>query len=117
MPILSVIIPAYNEDENIAAALDDVLRDVAPHVPDLEILVVDDGSRDRTAELARQAAASSSAPTGAHCLHRPALGFQQVCPHIQLPQRRHFWKSGLISSMAARRAASCCAPPTARCTS
>lgn len=58
MPSLSVIIPAYNEEENIVAALDDVLRDVAPTVPDLEIIVIDDGSKDRTPELAKQAAAS-----------------------------------------------------------
>jgi glycosyltransferase involved in cell wall biosynthesis len=57
MPLLSVIIPAYNEEDNIVAALDDVVRDVASCVPDLEILVIDDGSRDRTTELARQVAA------------------------------------------------------------
>ncbi|MGE0212686.1 MAG: glycosyltransferase family 2 protein [Parvibaculaceae bacterium] len=49
MTALSVIVPAYNEEENIAGALEDVLRDVGRVVPDLEIVVVDDGSRDATA--------------------------------------------------------------------
>lgn len=53
MARLSVIIPAYNEAENIIGALDDVFSDVAPVVPDLEVIVVNDGSRDATATLAK----------------------------------------------------------------
>ena len=56
MPYLSVIIPAYNEENNIEGALQDVLSDVAAVVPDLEVIVVNDGSRDRTAELAGEIA-------------------------------------------------------------
>ena len=56
MPFLSVIIPAYNEENNIKGAIQDVLNDVAVVVPDLEVIVVDDGSRDRTAELASEIA-------------------------------------------------------------
>lgn len=58
MARLSVIIPAYNEAENIIGALEDVFRDVAPVVPDLEVIVVDDGSRDATAYLATGFAAT-----------------------------------------------------------
>jgi len=46
---LSVVLPAYNEAENIekqVRAVDDVLR--ALRFDDYEIVVVDDGSRDRT---------------------------------------------------------------------
>jgi dolichol-phosphate mannosyltransferase len=46
-----VIIPTYLEAENIA----DVLGQVRATVPDADILVVDDASPDRTAELARAA--------------------------------------------------------------
>ena len=52
MPVLSVIIPAYNEEKNIQAAIEDVLNDVAAAVPDLEVIVLDDGSRDRTSDIA-----------------------------------------------------------------
>ncbi|MZP43079.1 glycosyltransferase [Heliobacterium gestii] len=43
-----VIIPAYNEAENIAGVLDE-LRQVTPWV---DVVVIDDGSRDKTAEIA-----------------------------------------------------------------
>jgi glycosyltransferase involved in cell wall biosynthesis len=54
MTSLSIIIPAYNESENIVATLDNVTRALEPlesmsvrH----EILVIDDGSSDATAAL------------------------------------------------------------------
>ena len=43
-----IVLPTYNEAENI----DDVLRGVRKSVPEAEILVVDDGSPDGTADLA-----------------------------------------------------------------
>ena len=53
---LSVVIPAWNEEDGIAAiaervwAVGPALREVG--IDDLELIVVDDGSRDRTAEVA-----------------------------------------------------------------
>ncbi len=46
-----VFIPAWNEE----ASIDGVIADVRAHIPEADILVVDDGSTDSTAELARQA--------------------------------------------------------------
>jgi glycosyltransferase involved in cell wall biosynthesis len=56
MTILSVVIPAYNEENGISEIANRVLA-VEPAlktagVDKLELLVVDDGSRDRTAEVA-----------------------------------------------------------------
>lgn len=56
MTVLSVVIPAYNEENGIAEIASRVLS-VGPAlkqagVDRLELLVVDDGSRDRTAEVA-----------------------------------------------------------------
>jgi glycosyltransferase involved in cell wall biosynthesis len=56
MTVLSVVIPAYNEEHGIAEIANRVLS-VAPDlvkagVEQLELLVVDDGSKDRTAEIA-----------------------------------------------------------------
>lgn len=48
---LSIIIPAYNESENILATLENVVTALEPLGLDHEILVIDDGSRDATAEL------------------------------------------------------------------
>jgi dolichol-phosphate mannosyltransferase len=51
MPSLSIIIPAYNEAENIIDTLDNVTRALEPLAVRHEILVIDDGSTDATAAL------------------------------------------------------------------
>ena len=56
-PIISVLIPARNEEQNIAAAIESVL---ASTDVDLELVVLDDGSTDRTAEIIRSFAARDS---------------------------------------------------------
>lgn len=48
---LSVLIPAYNEAQNIEAAVRDVL-DAAAGFQEVEVLVVNDGSTDGTGEVA-----------------------------------------------------------------
>ncbi len=49
-PEVSVLIPAYNEEAVIAETVSAALSSVYPH---LEVIVVDDGSADRTAEIVR----------------------------------------------------------------
>jgi dolichyl-phosphate beta-glucosyltransferase len=52
---LSIVIPAYNEEQRLPATLDRVLAYVdRSSIPVLEILVVDDGSRDGTARLVEE---------------------------------------------------------------
>jgi glycosyltransferase involved in cell wall biosynthesis len=46
-----VFIPAWNEEDSIAAVIDDVRRSL----PEADVLVVDDGSSDATAARAREA--------------------------------------------------------------
>jgi glycosyltransferase involved in cell wall biosynthesis len=55
-PLLSVLVPAYNEAATIVA----VLEAVAEKVPfRTEVIVVDDGSTDETADLAEQVAGTT----------------------------------------------------------
>jgi glycosyltransferase involved in cell wall biosynthesis len=44
-----VFIPAWNEEQNLSAVLEDLRREL----PEADVLVVDDGSTDGTAEVAR----------------------------------------------------------------
>ncbi|HKW19427.1 MAG TPA: dolichyl-phosphate beta-glucosyltransferase [Terriglobales bacterium] len=52
----SIIIPAYNEGARLGATLDRVLRYVSERGWDAEVIVVNDGSSDNTADLVTQRA-------------------------------------------------------------
>ena len=43
---LSVLIPVYNSEQSIGRLVDEVIRALAPHYDELEILLVNDGSAD-----------------------------------------------------------------------
>jgi glycosyltransferase involved in cell wall biosynthesis len=61
---LIVQIPCFNEEQTLAATIADIPRDI-PGVDSVEILVVDDGSSDGTAEVA--------AAAGADHIHRNSM--------------------------------------------
>lgn len=69
---LSVIMPVYNEEDAIVLAVDEVQRQVLDAIPGSELVVVDDGSRDRTGQLLDDASAKDSRirvihqPNGGH---------------------------------------------------
>jgi glycosyltransferase involved in cell wall biosynthesis len=57
---LSVVIPAYNEAVRLGNTIRAVVDYVREHSPNGEVIVVDDGSSDQTAELARQTFAGAA---------------------------------------------------------
>jgi len=57
---LSVILPAYNEEAVIADTVEACNRTLALIAPDYEIIVVDDGSRDRTGEIVKEIVRTNS---------------------------------------------------------
>ena len=59
-PLLSVVIPAFNESARIVATLDELARYLEAQEYDSEVIVVDDGSVDDTADLVREWAADRS---------------------------------------------------------
>jgi dolichyl-phosphate beta-glucosyltransferase len=52
-PNYSIIVPAYNEGTRVGATLEKVLAYVAERGWDAEVIAVNDGSRDNTAEIIR----------------------------------------------------------------
>jgi glycosyltransferase involved in cell wall biosynthesis len=72
---LSIFFPAYNEEDNIARAVNKTLRVVeeSPFVSDYEIIIVDDGSSDGTLRIARQL--SSAHPTVRVISHEKNKGY------------------------------------------
>ena len=57
---VSFVMPAFNEEDNIAAAIAHVCTAAAGLCDDYEVIVVDDGSLDQTLERARLAASANS---------------------------------------------------------
>lgn len=57
---LSIVLPAHNEEENIKNTLDKCLSYVEQNIRDYEIIVVNDGSVDRTREIAEKLSAENS---------------------------------------------------------
>ena len=58
MALFSILVPLYNEEEFIGPLLDRVLKAELPEGIDREIIVVDDGSTDGSAEIAEDIARS-----------------------------------------------------------
>ena len=54
MPSLSIVLPAYNEEENVASAVEEVSTVAQQLGMDYEIILVNDGSADRTGDIARE---------------------------------------------------------------
>src|SRR5690349_9865081 len=50
MPLITVIMPVYNSEAYVGAAIESIL---AQTLGDFELLAIDDGSSDRSAEIAR----------------------------------------------------------------
>jgi len=58
-PIYSIVIPAYNESARISATLKSVIECIRSRHWDAEVIVVDDGSLDATAEVVKAIATQS----------------------------------------------------------
>jgi glycosyltransferase involved in cell wall biosynthesis len=78
---LSVVVPVFNVAEYLAASLDSILRQ---KVRDVEVIVVDDGSTDGSAEIAAEYAAGHDAIT----LIRQANSGVSIARNVAIPHCR-----------------------------
>ncbi len=70
---LSVVLPAWNEEAVIARTIQAVVETLSQVAPDYEVIVVDDGSTDRTGEIADALAAQNPRIRVVH--NRPNRGY------------------------------------------
>jgi peptidoglycan-N-acetylglucosamine deacetylase len=70
-PKVAVLIPAYNEEKVIERTVRAALNS---NYPNLRVIVIDDGSRDRTLDVARRALVSESAAGTVLILTKPNSG-------------------------------------------
>lgn len=75
---LSVVIPAYNEEQRLPESLPEIIRFVQQQDYTIEVIVVDDGSADRTAEIVRE--------------------FQAQAPFVELIQVEHGGKGHAVKA-------------------
>ncbi len=73
LPSLSFFFPAYNEEANIEAVVAEAIATLPRFADQFEIVIVDDGSRDRTPEIADRLAAADPRVRVIH--HRPNRGY------------------------------------------
>lgn len=77
-PLISVVIPAYNEERRLPGTLAEISRHLSSRPHSYEIIVVDDGSTDTTGEVAANQA--------------------QLDPHVRLLMTRHAGKGAAVRS-------------------
>lgn len=65
---LSLIIPAYNEANRLGATLTTTFAYLRQSLPDSEVIIVDDGSRDKTADVAEEFVAQHAGPIPAQVI-------------------------------------------------
>jgi glycosyltransferase involved in cell wall biosynthesis len=70
---LSVVVPLYNEQENVGPTVREIEDKIGPRVQDYEVILVDDGSTDLTARLCDDLAAGSPRVRALH--HESNLGY------------------------------------------
>jgi len=70
-PLLSIIIPAYNEERRLPATLETIQRFLDKQSYEAEVLVVENGSSDRTLQIAQEFAAKHP---NIHAIHEEQRG-------------------------------------------
>lgn len=87
LPSLTVAIPAYNEEENIEWVVNNTLKDLPKYFKDYEIVVVDDGSKDKTGKIADRMAKENNR---VRVIHQPNGGYSKAMSRGILNAKKDF---------------------------
>lgn len=87
-PKLSIVIPAYNEGARLGGTIHTVLEYLNEYLPDAELIIVDDGSNDDTALVARRSLADTGSVNASVLRTEPNRG------------KGHAVRSGLLAARA-----------------
>ncbi|MDD5130439.1 MAG: glycosyltransferase family 2 protein [Candidatus Omnitrophica bacterium] len=71
---ISICIPALNEQESLEETVEDLMKTLAPHVRELDIIIVDDGSSDATPWIAEQLVKKYHQVRAIHHLKKTGIG-------------------------------------------
>lgn len=74
LPSISVVVPMYNEEEGAENAVRSLMRVMSSISPDFEIIIVESGSTDRTAEIADILSIEHPRVRVIHQINREGLG-------------------------------------------
>ena len=85
---LSIVIPAFNEAARLGETLRTVFEYLNEHIPEAEVIVVDDGSSDRTADIAEESFAQAGVISTEVIRVRPNRG------------KGHVVRTGLLAARA-----------------
>lgn len=72
---ISIAIPTYNEEENVEGVINNTLQSLPKYFKDWEIIIVDDGSTDKTPEIAERLAKKH---TEVRVIHQPNGGYSKA---------------------------------------
>lgn len=86
---ITVLVPAYNEEKNLEAAVKTTNKIVKSMFKDYEIIIFDDGSKDRTGEIADALAKRDSKIRVIHNKKNMGLGYNYK-QGIKLAQKNYF---------------------------
>lgn len=72
---ITIVIPAYNEEENIKWVTEDVLKSLPKYFKKYEVIIVDDGSSDSTGQISDSIARNNKF---VKVLHQPNGGYSRA---------------------------------------